>query len=293
MKQVTIISGKGGTGKTSITAAFASLAKDVVLADCDVDAADLHLLTAPMVNKTSQFHGLSIAKIDDTLCTRCRKCVSSCVFNAISDDIEIIDSSCEGCGVCEYVCPVDAIDMVPRDSGVVYESITRFGPMVHARLNTAEEASGKLVTEVRKRAEEIARNERRSLVLIDGPPGIGCPVISAITAVDLVVVVTEPTFSGIHDMKRVLAVARHFGIPQAVIINKRDINPEKSEEILSYCQTQDISVLGGISYDLNFTKAMIAEKTIIEGDDSIVTSEVKSCWENLVSVLGIENHTQH
>jgi MinD superfamily P-loop ATPase len=285
MKQVTIISGKGGTGKTTITASFAALASDVVLADCDVDAADLHLLTAPQIKNTIPFHGLSVASIDETRCTQCGNCVSSCVFDAIIDKIEVVYASCEGCGVCAYICPVQAIQMIPRDSGEIYESITRFGPMVHARLNTAEEASGKLITEVRRRAEEIARFKRMPLILIDGPPGIGCPVISSITGVDLVAIVTEPTYSGIHDLKRVLAVAQHFQIPQAVIINKGDINRGQTKDILSYCKSQEIAILGTISYDERVTQAMIAEKTVIEVGDGNISAELMTCWKNLLSLL--------
>ncbi len=285
MKQVTIISGKGGTGKTTLTAAFASLADEVILADCDVDAADLHLIAKPKINKTKGFHGLPVAQIDDDTCIKCGKCASSCVFDAISEDILLHYESCEGCGVCAYVCPVDAIKMIERDSGVIYESETRFGPMVHAKLNTAEEASGKLVTEVRNRAEEFAREKNIPLVLIDGPPGVGCPVISAITGVDLVVVVTEPTYSGIHDLKRVIDVAVHFSIPLAVIINKSDINTEKTEEIKSFCAQKKIRILGTIPYDELVTRAMIAEQTITEFDDGSLSALVRSAWKNLSTLL--------
>jgi MinD superfamily P-loop ATPase len=285
MKQVTIISGKGGTGKTSLTASFASLASDVVLADCDVDAADLHLLVDPQIVDSSIFQGFKVAEVDGEKCTRCSVCVSSCEFDAISENIVIDYNSCEGCGVCGYVCPVKAIDLVPRDSGYIYESTTRFGPMVHARLNTAEEASGKLVTMVRSRAVDIARSNGKNLVLIDGPPGIGCPVISSITGVDLVVIVTEPTFSGIHDMKRVIDVAKHFRIPYAIIINKSDINMEKSEEIVGYCKDQGIALIGLLPYDEVVTKAMVSQKTIIEETDGTISSLLKECWERIMNLL--------
>jgi MinD superfamily P-loop ATPase len=213
------------------------------------------------------------------------KCVQSCVFDAISDDIAIFYASCEGCGVCKYVCPVDAITMVQRNSGEIYESTTRFGPMIHARLYTAEEASGKLVTMVRKKAEDLALSKDKDLVLIDGPPGIGCPVISAITGVDLVVIVTEPTYSGIHDLKRVEEVANHFGISSSVIINKSDINNQKTQEIISYCKHHQIPVLGTIPYHEKVTKAMIAEQTIPEFDKGCIFDAISTCWNNLNTVL--------
>ena len=287
MKQVTIISGKGGTGKTTITAAFAALARNAVLADCDVDAADLHLILKPVVKKTVGFHGLPVANIDEEKCIKCMDCFNHCQFDAITKDIKIIYESCEGCGVCELVCPVNAATMIQRDSGLLFESETRFGPMVHARLNTAEESSGKLVTEVRHHAEDVAKKRDKDVVLIDGPPGVGCPVISAITGVDLVVIVTEPTFSGIHDLKRVIDVANHFEIPQAIIINKKDINPKKKNEIKSFCENHDIPLLGSIPYDTLVTKAMIEEKAIPEYDKGNVTSSIIESWAALRNVLNI------
>ena len=236
MKQLTVLSGKRGTGKTSITAAFAALAKEVVLADCDFDAADLHLILKLKVKITRDFHGLNIASINNEVCTECRKCINACKFNAIDDKINIIKESCEGCGVCEYICPYDAITMINRISGFSYISKTRFGPMSHAALSTAEEASGKLVTVVRENAKVLAEERKKELILIDGPPGIGCPVISSISGVDLILIVTEPTLSAIHDLVRVLGVAHHFGIPAIVCINKYDINKDNTRNIELYCQ---------------------------------------------------------
>jgi len=285
LKQVTIISGKGGTGKTTITAAFAALAQNAVLADCDVDAADLHLILKPEIKKTIGFHGLPVAKINENLCIDCKTCASHCQFDAITDDISIIYEACEGCGVCKLVCPVNAISMVQRDTGLLFESNTRFGPMIHARLNTAEESSGKLVTEVRHHAELVAEQKEKELVLVDGPPGVGCPVISAITGVDLVVIVTEPTFSGIHDLKRVIDVAKHFEIPQAVLINKTDINLKKAKEIESFCHNHKIPILESIPYDTLVTKAMIEEKAIPEYDAGHVTAAVNRAWMSLTKLL--------
>ncbi len=290
MKQITIISGKGGTGKTTITAAFAALVKNAVLADCDVDAADLHLILKPDVKKTLGFHGLPVARIDNEQCINCKQCIDHCQFNAISDDIVVQYESCEGCGVCALVCPVKAIQLMQRNSGLLYESETRFGPMVHASLNTAEESSGKLVTEVREHAEAVANTKEKDIVLIDGPPGVGCPVISSITGVDLVVVVTEPTISGIHDLQRIIDVARHFNIPQSVIINKKDINPQKASEIEHFCQSQHIPLLGSIPYDLSVTKAMIEEKTIPEYDSGPVSDAVRTIWKSLSKLLSMSNN---
>jgi MinD superfamily P-loop ATPase len=287
MKQITIISGKGGTGKTTITAAFAALSNNAVLADCDVDASDLHLILKPDVKKTIGFHGLPVASINDEKCINCKQCISHCQFNAISNDITVKYESCEGCGVCELICPENAIQLIERNSGLLYESETRFGPMVHASLNTAEESSGKLVTEVRQHAETVAKSKQKDIILIDGPPGVGCPVIGAITGVDLVVVVTEPTISGIHDLKRIIDVATHFNIPKAVIINKKDINPMKASEIEFFCHSLQIPLLGSINYDISVTKAMIEEKTIPEFDSGPISDAIRAAWIELCKLLSL------
>ena len=281
MKELTVISGKGGTGKTSITAAFASLAKNAVFADCDVDAADLYLILKPKVKKTTGFNGLQIASIDEDICTKCKKCYQSCKFDAIDEDINLIKEACEGCGVCKLVCPVDAIKMIDRDSGFSYISDTRFGPMAHAMLKTAEEASGKLVTVVRNTAKKLAEEKNKDLIIIDGPPGIGCPVIASITGVDLLLIVTEPTLSGIHDLERIIGVADHFKIPAVVCINKFYINKENSTKIEEYCKKNNISVVGKIPYDTVMTQAMINEKTIIEYSKDNLSSEIRKMWSNI------------
>ena len=285
MKQLTIISGKGGTGKTSIAAAFASLAKNTVFADCDVDAADLHLILKPEIKKTMGFHGLKIASIDKYMCTKCKKCYDHCKFNAIDEDINLIRESCEGCGVCEYVCPVDAIAMVERDSGFAYISDTRFGPMAHAMLKTAEEASGKLVTVVRENAKDIAEDKKKNQIIIDGPPGIGCPVISSISGVDLVLIVTEPTLSAIHDLERILGVAHHFDIPAVVCVNKYDINRDNTEKIENYCKNHNIDVVGKLPYDAIVTESMIHEKSVIEFSDGEVSDNITDMWKKVEKVL--------
>jgi MinD superfamily P-loop ATPase len=285
MKQLAIISGKGGTGKTSITAAFATLAKHAVLADCDVDAADLHLILKPRIKKTMKFQGLKIASIDKNLCIDCKKCHDSCRFNAIDKEIHLIKESCEGCGVCAYVCPVDVIQMVDRDSGFAYLSETRFGPMAHAVLNTAEEASGKLVTVVRNNASDIAKQKKKELILIDGPPGIGCPVIASITGVDLVLIVTEPTLSAIHDLERVLGVAQHFHIPAVVCINKSTINSENTLKIEQYCKKNNILIVGKLPYDTTITQAMIHEQSVIEFSDGVLSHDIRDMWNKILEVL--------
>jgi len=285
MKQLTIISGKGGTGKTTLAAAFASIAENAVMADCDVDAADLHLILDPKINKTFDFSGMKIAIKNSELCTECGECLANCRFGAIDENLKIIEQRCEGCGVCEFICPEDAIKLLDRQSGQAYNSTTRFGPMAHAVLNTAEEASGKLVSLVRNNAKEMAENGSKDLIIIDGPPGIGCPVIAAITGVDLVLIITEPTISGSHDLKRILGVADHFQIPCAVCINKCDINSDQSKSIQKYCKVNDIPVVGLIPYDEDFTRAMIQEQTIIEFSDNGLSYALQCIWEKILSLM--------
>lgn len=231
------------------------------------------------------FSGLKLAHIDEAQCTRCNQCVKSCHFQAIDDDIRVHADSCEGCGVCAYVCPVHAITMVDRESGVAYRSQTRFGPMAHAVLHTAEEASGKLVTMVRNMATDLAGTLNKDLVLIDGPPGIGCPVIASITGVDLVVIVTEPTYSAIHDLERVHAVALHFHIPAVVCINKASINDDNTRAIEQYCKDHALRLVGTLPYDLTITQAMIHEQSIIEFSDGPLTRDIRAMWQNITEVL--------
>ncbi|MDG6220013.1 MAG: ATP-binding protein [Candidatus Thermoplasmatota archaeon] len=278
MKQLTVISGKGGTGKTTIVAAFASFAKNAVLADCDVDAADLHLILKPEVLEKRDFMGLKIAKRDASKCTSCGLCLEHCRFHAVSPDYSIISSKCEGCAVCELVCPSNAIEMVDRLSGFSYISTTRHGPMAHAELKTAEEASGKLVTVVRTNAKLLAKKEGRELIIIDGPPGIGCPVISAIAGVDLVLIVTEPTLSGMHDLGRILDVAAHFKVPAVVCVNKSDINPENVASIEEYCSRRGVEALGKLPYDDSATRAMIEGKSVVEFAHGALADSIADLW---------------
>ena len=282
MNQITVISGKGGTGKTSLVGGFAALAENAVISDCDVDAPDLHLLLKPRIEETRPFFGLDMPAIDYGRCTRCGKCRESCRFDAIDESIEIDLLQCEGCGVCAYVCPASAIELQRKEAGTVYISETRFGPMVHAQLTIGEEASGKLVTMVRNTAKEIAEKTGRNCILIDGSPGIGCPVIASLTGTDLAVIVTEPTLSGFHDLERVYSVVDHFGIKAVVCINKYEVNEENTAAIEKFCTDRGVEVVGKIPYDLAFTRAMMEEKTIVEYDASSVVKEV---WNRIRAIM--------
>jgi len=291
MRQLTVISGKGGTGKTVLTASFAALAKEKVMADCDVDAADLHLLLHPAIKETHEFKGGRKAILNEEVCTNCGRCIEVCRFDAIREDekhnsekenrITVDPISCEGCGVCALVCPVEAIQMEENLSGEWYISDTKYGPMVHAKLGIAEENSGKLVSLVRQKARDIAEKNHLDLLIVDGPPGIGCPVIASITGVDLVIAVTEPTLSAISDLERVLTLVRHFKVEPVVLINKYDINLENTEKIKKFCEGENIQIVGKIPFDNTFTKAMVEGKTIIDYGDPDLVERIKDIWENI------------
>ncbi len=283
MKQVTVLSGKGGTGKTSMVGGLASLTENKVLADCDVDASDLHLILEPKIRKETDFKALKTARIDESVCIRCGKCMQHCPFDAI-DDYVVKPLACEGCAVCELVCPVNAISMLEKIAGKTFISDTRAGPLCHAILYAGEEASGKLVTQVRDNARKVASENDLDLVLIDGSPGIGCPVIASIGGADLALVVTEPSISGFHDLKRVLKVVEHFKIKSMVCINKYDINQEKTNEIIEYCSRKDILIAGRIPYSEDFTKAMVEGKTIIEYGSEI-SGAVRKVWDEINNSL--------
>jgi len=267
MKQIAIASGKGGVGKTSLVASFASFANAVV-ADCDVDAPNLHLIFKPEIEEKIPFEGMEVAEISEEKCIKCGACERACRFEAI-ENFKVIEEKCEGCGVCQLVCPVNAIEMKKRISGHIYVGNTRFGKFVYGLLKPGEEASGKLVTQVRRAAEEIAKKDGKELILIDAPPGIGCPVIASIGNTNLVVIVTEPTMPAIHDMKRVLNVAEHFKVKAVVVINKYDINEEMGRKIEAFCNENGIEIVGKIPFDKKFVEAMINEKNIVEYDDKL------------------------
>lgn len=269
MKQLLIISGKGDTGKTSVAGSFAALADRPVLADCDVDAADLHLLLDPKESEAYDFEALPGVEIDPAACQACGACEAVCAFDAVrvgDHGVRRIDAfACEGCRRCLTACPSGAIRLRKRFAGRWFVSRTRFGPLVHARLTPGEENSGKLVAQVRRAASAIATRENCGLVIIDGPPGIGCPVISAMSGVDLAVIVTEPTVSGLHDLKRVLEVARHFRVPVQVVINKWDLAPERTEAIERHCRAEDIPLAGRIPFDREIAAAIAAGQPPVAG----------------------------
>jgi len=295
MHELVVISGKGGTGKTSLVGSFAALAQQAVLADCDVDAADLHLLLAPDVKETHDFVGGKIASIVSAKCIGCGRCKELCNFDALALDGPANDVvgktyavdpiACEGCGVCVSFCPVEAIEFNDAVNGQWFLSETRFGPMVHAKLGAAEENSGKLVSLIRKKAKQVAEQRDLRLIIVDGSPGIGCPVIASISGADLVLVVTEPTLSGEHDLERVADLAAHFGAPAMVCVNKWDINPEIAARIEKNAGQRGLKTAGRIDYDASVTRAQVAEKSIVEYCDEPLRKQIASVWETVVAAL--------
>ena len=291
MKQLAILSGKGGTGKTSITACFAILLKKAVIADCDVDAPDLHMLLHPKIFRAEQFQGSKIAQIDFVKCIKCGLCKENCRFDALTDDITVEDLACEGCGVCVLVCTNDAITLKDRISGNAYISKIKAGFMSHALLNPGEGNSGKLVSLVRQNAKSLAEKENLKFILIDGPPGIACPMIASVSGIDACLIVTEPTFSGIHDMKRVLKLLKHFNIAAFVCINMFDINPDNTKKIIDFCDKNQIQVVGKLPFSALVTQAMIEEKTIIEySPDSKIAKEIVAMWKKIKKLLDSINN---
>jgi MinD superfamily P-loop ATPase len=290
MKELVIISGKGGTGKTSVAASFAVLADRPVIADCDVDAADLHLVLSPRDTRRNQFLGGKKARIMPGHCTACGKCEELCNFDAIYYDgpgngrfdrtFRIDPIACEGCGVCAWFCAEKAIEFKTVVSGEWMVSETRCGPMVHARLGVAAENSGKLVSTVRQEARRIAGEEHRPFIIVDGPPGIGCPVIASVTGADLVLVVTEPTVAGEHDLERVLCLARHFNIDTAVCVNKWDLNPEKTVQIEENAKQAGAWIAGRIRYDRSVTLAQMREQAVVELE-SPAAEDIRRLWVKL------------
>ena len=294
-REVTVISGKGGTGKTTVTASFAVLAEAQILADNDVDAADLHLLLTPLVREAHPFVGGTKATVDSGKCIGCGKCAEACHcdsfrFDGPANDLvektwRIDPLACEGCGLCPRVCPVDAIRTEKAVTGDWYVSGTDYGPMVHARLGIAEENSGRLVAQVRNRAGELATELRAERILGDGPPGTGCPVIASVSGCDLVLIVTEPTVSGVHDMERVLALAAHFQVPALVIINKADLNTEQAARIDEIAEKYDSRVIARIPFDRAVNDALMAGKTVIQHGESAAADAIRGAWTEVRSVL--------
>jgi MinD superfamily P-loop ATPase len=291
MKQLVVLSGKGGTGKTTVVAALAHLMcqeRSIVLADADVDAPNLGLILDPQVIEMQPFYGGQRAVISADDCTGCGRCEEVCRYDAIVPEDEVyrvVTLRCEGCATCYYQCPADAIRMEPSLSGHWYRSQTRFGPLVHALLRPGEENSGKLVSEVRQQALLTAEEQRAAWILVDGSPGIGCPVIAAVTGVDLALMVTEPTVSGVHDLQRALGVAQHFHVPSAVCINKYDLNLQLTQEIEAFCGEQAFPVLARLPYDEVVIEAMRQRRAVTEIDENPVGLQIAALWGGLKRVL--------
>ena len=285
LKQITVLSGKGGTGKTSLVASFAAISRRIVVADCDVDAPNLHILLNPTILQTQEFIGSKLAEIDPKKCTACGLCVEKCKFNAINDFV-VDPVLCEGCGTCLLICPSGGIHLKDRTSGYAYVSKIKYGLMSHARLNPGEENSGKLVTLVRQNARKIAEKENCELILNDGPPGIGCTVIASIGGIDLGLIVVEPTLSSIHDMERALKLLNHFKIKPGICINKYDINEDNTKEIVGFCKQKRIKIVGMIPFNLLVTEAMVAGKSVVEYfPRSKVTKVITKLWKSTFNYL--------
>ena len=282
MKELVVISGKGGTGKTSLMAAFASLAENKVLCDADVDAADLHLLMDPDIKENHDFQGGNTAVILTDRCIECGLCRDLCRWDAISEAFIVDHIECEGCGVCVDFCPEEAIDFPIKTCGEWFISNTRFGPMVHARLGIAEENSGKLVALVRQEAKKLAEKNKLDLLITDGPPGVGCPVIASVGGASAVLVVAEPTVSGLHDMERVAQLATHFKVPVMVCVNKFDLNFDQTEAIENLAKENNMTIVGRVPFDPVFTESMVQGQTVLEYvGNSEIRSSINEIWRNI------------
>lgn len=288
IKELVIISGKGGTGKTSISGSFAALAEKKVMADCDVDAADLHIIMKHTVLSDESFSTSRKALVNKELCIDCGKCAELCRFDAITEDFNVETLSCEGCGVCAAFCPVDAISMTDHESGRWFVSDSIHGPLVHACLGMAEGNSGKLVALLRKEARIIAEKNGYNLIIVDGSPGTGCPVIASVTGASYLLIVTEPTVSGLHDLKRALELASHFRVRSGVCVNRADINIETASEIEDFCISKGIDFLGNIPYDRDVTNAQIAGKSVVEYSTGPASKGIAELWKKVKGKLFME-----
>ncbi|OQB01341.1 MAG: Septum site-determining protein MinD [Chloroflexi bacterium ADurb.Bin222] len=289
MKQLVILSGKGGTGKTTVAAALAHLAAQahsVVLADADVDAANLGLVLSPVTEETRDFTGGKVAAIDPAACVACGRCAEVCRFDAVraGATYAVDPLACEGCAACFYAYPAQAITMTPQRAGQWFVANTRYGPLYHAHLFAGQENSGKLVTLVKQMARLRALDDKADLLLVDGPPGIGCPVIAALAGADLVLVVTEPTVSGAHDLERILGVAAHFQTRAAVLLNKADLSPAQAEAIAAACAARGVPLVGRLPYDPAVTEAMVRGEPVTAGDGPVAAA-LQEAWERLAAEL--------
>jgi MinD superfamily P-loop ATPase len=277
MTEIVVLSGKGGTGKTVVAASLAALADNEVICDCDVDAANLHLVLQPTVKETHEFWGQKVAVIDREACTSCGLCLDACRFDAIRE-FQVDPLACEGCGFCLHVCSEEAVTMVDTRAGHWYVSDTRYGPLVHARLEAGQENSGKLVTAVRQKARLIAKDKGSAYILSDGPPGIGCPVISSLSGASLALIVSEPSLSAIHDLERVLAVCRHFGVRTLVCINKYDLDDQNSRHIEDHCRRVGTDVGAKIPFDTVVSDAVAEGVPVVEFGDGVVSQRMGELW---------------
>lgn len=285
MREIAVVSGKGGTGKTTVAAAFMSLAQGCAIADCDVDASNLPILLSPCSLEQTPIVGSLVAVVDREICNSCGKCFNACRFDAIDGDLSIIDTRCEGCGVCAYVCPTDAISMEERVAGTLHRATTRFGPFIYMDMHYGEEGSGKLVTAVREKAHDVAREAGIETIIIDGPPGIGCPVIASLTGADLALIVCEPTLSGKWDLERVSELAESLSVPCAVCINKHDINPDMTGAIAAWCDDKDIPLVGTLPYDVDVYRAIAKRMTLPEFGNDTLTTTLSDIWSSVERLL--------
>jgi len=286
MKELTILSGKGGTGKTSLAAALASVAGNAVFCDSDVDAPDLHLIFKPEIRESYIFEGSYIASINPDICTNCGLCIEQCRFGAIHEGenglLKINPFQCEGCRLCERICPAEAITSEKSTNNEWFVSKTRFGMLVHARMGPGEENSGRLVTQVRKKAREIATGLNAGFIINDGPPGIGCPVIASLTGTDVVLLIIEPTYSGLHDAKRLFELVQSFRIPMLAIINKYDINQQVTEEVEAFLRQNHIPLLAKLHFTKKMVESMVVGETIVEfSPDDAISNGIRSAWQSI------------
>jgi len=296
MKQLVILSGKGGTGKTTVTAALAHLAAQdyrVVLADADVDAANLGLVLAPVAAETHDFTGGRIAVVDPAVCVACGRCTEVCRFDAVwaGGTYRVDPLACEGCAACVYECPTGAIAMQPQRAGQWFVAATRYGPLYHAHLFAGQENSGKLVTLVKQMARLRGFDDEADLLLVDGPPGIGCPVIAALSGADLALIVTEPTVSGAHDLERALRLTTHFNIPAAVLLNKADLSPVQAEAIAAYCVVNAIPLVGRLPYDPVVTEAMVRGEPVTMTPGPVADA-LREAWDAIKARITNNNRRQ-